>query len=244
MKVSQLQFQVRPSEVDRNKRIRLSSLLNYLQEVAWHNANVLDAGVEQLQAAGVSWVLIRLKLEIDRLPRLGEEMRIESWPSGSERTFVYRDYRVYDAFGERLASATSTWLVLDLQTRRMISLPANLQQITQAPQDVEAMPRAKERFQFPSGERLEVSLPVRWHDLDANEHVSNFLYFQWALEAMPLAHLQEQELSYLDLMIRAEALYGDTVISSSVPGTGPNYYHQITRKGDGRELARARSQWR
>ncbi|MEM6346754.1 MAG: acyl-ACP thioesterase domain-containing protein, partial [Bacteroidota bacterium] len=222
----------------------LSAMVSQMQEVAWLSAEELDAGVKRLQSMGISWVLIRFKLEVYRAPKLSEEIRVQSWPSGNEKSFVYRDYRVYDRSGKLIAAATSTWLVLDLNTRKMIAVPKDFDAIVQVPTEVTALPRARERFRRPEGEGQSVEFPVRWHDLDANDHVSNFLFFQWPLEALSLDWLAARELISIDLMIRAEGVYGDTIISEAVPQAEDTYYHQIKRKSDGRELARALSRWR
>ncbi|MFK7921982.1 MAG: acyl-[acyl-carrier-protein] thioesterase [Bacteroidia bacterium] len=244
MKVTEQAFTVRANEVDRYNRATLSGIVSQMQEVAWLSAEELDAGVDRLQGMGISWVLIRFKLEVHRAPKLSEQIRVQSWPSGHEKSFVYRDYRVYDAAGELIVAATSTWLVFDLNSRKMTSVPEVFHAITQVPEGVEALPRARGRFQKPEGEPQNVEFPVRWHDLDANDHVSNFLFFQWPLEALSLDWLADRELVSLDLLIRAESVYGDTIISEAVPQAENTYYHQIKRKSDGRELARAQSRWR
>ncbi|MEL7532805.1 MAG: acyl-ACP thioesterase domain-containing protein [Bacteroidota bacterium] len=244
MKVTEQAFTVRANEVDRYNRASLSGMVSQMQEVAWLSAEELDAGVDRLQSMGISWVLIRFKLEVHRAPKLSEQIKVQSWPSGNEKSFVYRDYRVYDSSRQLIASATSTWLVLDLNSRKMISVPEVFHAITQVPSDVAALPRARERFRRPEGEGHSVEFPVRWHDLDANDHVSNFLFFQWPLEALSLDWLAKRELVSIDLLIRAEGVYGDTIISEAVPQAEDSYYHQIRRKSDGRELARALSRWR
>lgn len=244
MKVTEQAFRVRANEVDRFNKASLSAMVSQMQEVAWLSAEELDAGVDRLQGMGISWVLIRFKLEVFRAPNLSEQIRVQSWPSGHARTFVYRDYRVYDAAGELIAAATSTWLIFDLKSRRMAPVPEVFHKITQVPENVEALPRARERFQKPEGEPQSVEFPVRWHDIDANDHVSNFLFFQWPLEALSLDWLADRELVSIDLMIRAESVYGDTIISEAISQAENTYFHQIKRKSDGRELARALSQWR
>jgi fatty acyl-ACP thioesterase A len=83
-------------------------------------------------------------------------------------------------------------------------------------------------------------------DLDLNRHVNNAVYAAWALETIPQVTAEEYCLKELEIAFRAEARYGDTVISRcSAENGGPQatYLHQIVDERDGRELMRGRSRW-
>ena len=56
----------------------------------------------------------------------------------------------------------------------------------------------------------ERSFPVRFHDLDANGHVNNAVYFEWAYEATPL-NLLEYGVREICAEFRVSAKFGDVV---------------------------------
>src|SRR5689334_6113521 len=63
---------VGPGDTAADGRARLDTLADWLQAVAF--ADVVDAGVQDL----VLWVVRRTTLQVERFPRLGERVRIET----------------------------------------------------------------------------------------------------------------------------------------------------------------------
>ncbi len=241
---SRFSYVIRAHEVDRHWRLSLPSLLHLMHEAAWQNTLALDAAIPQLHARGITWAMVRLRLEMTHYPRQQEEIWVESWPSGGDRGLVYRDYRLYDANQQPIGQATSTWLVLDLETRRMQGLPADLAALIEPPAGFPPLPRASGRLRPPAEPASPRRFAVRWHDLDPNGHVNNVLYAQWAAEALPEALLNQQRLRLLDLVLRAECTYHDVVLSAAGPAPEPGaFLHTITRESDQKLLAQARSVW-
>ena len=74
-------FVVRAYEIDVHRRATLPTLINYMQEAAWHNATARGGSVYLLHEHGVSWVLHRLRLEMFRYPMHLEQITVETWPS-------------------------------------------------------------------------------------------------------------------------------------------------------------------
>lgn len=83
--------------------------------------------------------------------------------------------------------------------------------------------------------------------LDWNRHVNNVVYVQWALEAVPEEILMKRRPVDIEVSYRAEALYGDEVLSVAqrVPGEDPEprFLHQVLNASTGAELARLRTRW-
>ncbi|MEM6800705.1 MAG: acyl-ACP thioesterase domain-containing protein [Bacteroidota bacterium] len=243
MEVRREKNQVKSHEIDFRSRMTLPALINNMQEAAWNSAESLGASVARLQEDGISWVLTRLKLEVERFPKHRENYWVESWPSGGERSFVYRDYRVYDDEDHCIAKATSTWLVFDLETRRMIRIPDWLQSLTQLPRGKNAMEIASGKIPVATSVQSERVSKIRWHEVDTNQHLSNTHYFQYAIEALPMEVLNDKGLSLIDLNFRSECSWGDE-ISSAVQDLGDgSYLHLIKRRSDDKVLALAKSLW-
>ncbi|MDW3650574.1 MAG: thioesterase [Bacteroidia bacterium] len=243
MKVTREKNQVKAHEIDFKSRMSVPALINNMQEAAWNSAESLGASVARLQEDGISWVLTRLKLEIERLPRHREYYYVESWPSGGERSFVYRDYRVYDENDVCIAKATSTWLVFDLETRRMIRIPDWLQSLTGLPRGQNAMEIASGKIPPVKSSEEAESFPLRWHDIDTNQHLSNTYYFQIAIEGLPFKVLSEQNLKSIDLNFRSESTWGDKLLSAVEDLGDGNWLHTVYKESDQKVLALAKTSW-
>jgi len=102
-------------DVDFTKKVKLSTLFSYFQDVASLASVELGYGIEQLESQfGVSWVLIRIRVEITRMPEWDEKITIETWPLEPKRIEFKRDYLVRDANGEIIIRAVSVWVLMDI----------------------------------------------------------------------------------------------------------------------------------
>lgn len=243
MELTREKNRVKAHEIDFKGRMSLPALINNMQEAAWNNAETLGASVARLQSEGISWVLTRMKLEIKRFPRHRDFYYIESWPSGGNRSFVYRDYKVYDEHNECIAQATSTWLVFDLSTRKMIALPTWLKSLTDLPGGKDAMPIASGKIPEARPDFSVHKFPLRWHDIDTNQHLSNVIYFQCALEGLPVELLRGKVLQSIDLNFRSECSWGDHMLVEVEDKGEGQYIHTIRKESDNKILALAKSTW-
>jgi len=244
MEIIREKNRVKAHEIDCKGRMSLPALINNMQEAAWNNAELLGASVARLQEDGISWVLTRLKMEIDRFPHHKDYYYIESWPSGENRSFVYRDYRVYDEEGICIARATSTWLVFDLDSRKMVAIPDWLKSLTSLQMGKEVLTVATGKIPIVPPDPEGLRFPVRWHDIDTNQHLSNVCYFQCAIEGMPLEVLSEKTIKSIDMNFRSESSWGDNLQVSVEQKKAGTYLHTLRRESDDKILALAKSSWR
>jgi medium-chain acyl-[acyl-carrier-protein] hydrolase len=222
--------------------IRLAILADWLQEAATISANSLNFGEKTMQQQGLTWVLVRQKLNIQRLPQAGEALRVRTWPSLYDR-FGHRGYELYDATGQCLVYGVSAWAVMHLQTRKMVALPQTI--LAEYPKDL--YPCAP--FSSKSLPRVhtldhECILRVRQDDLDSNGHVNNAHYLSWLLECLP--NTEYSALSMLDISFRAETFPGEELLSlcahAEQTATGWQRAHAIRRPA-GEDVCRALLAW-
>ncbi len=111
-------------DIDAYKRMTAPALLRVLNEVAMQHVLALKLSVWDLEPHKIAWVLLRLEIRIHRLPELGEQLSIHTQPSGFERVFTYRDYRVTDAEGKLIVEAATTWVLFNIENRRPTRIPS------------------------------------------------------------------------------------------------------------------------
>ena len=107
-------------DIDFQRKAKLSSLFGYFQDVASLAANELGYGIDILaKQFGISWVLAKIRVDIQRHPTLDEELTIETWPIAPGRIEFERDFIVRDKNGEIIIRAVSIWVLMDLKERRI-----------------------------------------------------------------------------------------------------------------------------
>ncbi|MGE4301750.1 MAG: acyl-[acyl-carrier-protein] thioesterase [Victivallaceae bacterium] len=119
-------FSPRHSEVDRNGRVKLRAVFDYLQEAAALHAENLGCGMRFLLDNNKMWVLSRLHFSLARPLLLSEELTVETYPLGFSKLFAIREFRIVDAAGGEVLRGTSLWLLLAADTMRPLRPEANL----------------------------------------------------------------------------------------------------------------------
>ena len=234
-------FRVRSYETDPGGDASIQTLCNYLQEAAGNHAGKLGVAVDQLTRRNLTWVLARLRLEVDRYPSWREEVVVETWPSGQDGLYATREFLIYDASSQTIGRGSSAWLMIDFERRRPIRIPQFITEIPlpDRPRPIRNMPS---RLPDVCDGAEEKHLDVRYSDLDVNGHVNNVHYVEWSVEALSADLLASHAVSTLDVHFQAEATFGDAV-TVLVDEPEPLTYLHLVRAAD-RELARARTMWR
>ena len=235
-------YTVKSFECDRNNTLRLLTLLNLFQDIAYDSANEIGIGYDYLRNLGKTWVLNSLNVEISRMPHLQEEITLKSWPSDTSALYTEREFEVWSAGGERIISACSQWVVIDFDSRR----PVHLNEWLPEYEPISEKVILEDRFpKLPSVERHDYSerFLVRYDDIDRNNHVNNSIYPLWASESLEPDYRINHEPARVEINFRKEGLFGEKILVHTQMD-GDTSLHSIEAVDDGRELARVRFSWR
>ena len=112
------QREVESFDVDTEGRLRPHVLFAWLLSAAWSHARGTAWSFQWLSARQLMWVLNKFKRTIKRLPKWEERIIIETWGKRIERFSALRDFAVTSAAGEKIASATTAWMILDARSYR------------------------------------------------------------------------------------------------------------------------------
>ena len=123
-----------------------------------------------------------------------------------------RDFQLLDEAGEKLVSATTSWLVIDMNTRRMV----RNQDLADNPEKCvfeHAIEQPADKIVLPAGVEpvLAGTHKTVWSDIDNMGHVNNVKYVYWALDAIDEGVLRERLLKEILVNYDAEVLLGETV---------------------------------
>ncbi len=237
-------IEVRPYEVSSSGRIKLIDLLNHFQEAAGEHAEKLGFSVTDLAVKNLTWVLSRYHVRILRYPSWNEDLTLETWPSIRQGLFALREFELKDLQKNLLAAATSSWLMIDVRSKRPVNLSAHLPDLL-----LDTRRAIDDGFAaLPTIGQNDFELPfrVRFHDLDWNRHVNHTVYIEWAVETVPRDILLNFVPVKIEVDFRGEALFGQSVISRAEAVRQEHeavFHHQILSEEDGKELTRLRTFW-
>lgn len=175
---------VRLTEVGQDRRMTLTGILNAFQDCSTFHSEDLGVGMDYLEARERMWVLRSWKIQVLRCPRLGEHIRVGTWPYGFGRMTGERNFRMLDGDGKPAACADSTWVLMD--TRRM--RPALVDEEIRTAYETEPgllMEGECGPIPIPGELREEEPFSIHMRQLDVNHHVNNGQYVQMAEEYLP-----------------------------------------------------------
>jgi acyl-ACP thioesterase len=209
-----------PSEVGCTGEIKMRALLNRLQDAASLAVEHSEGSPSELMERGYAWVLLRYELKVEkRMPGMDETVMLETRHTPGDGFYTLRVFRVFDEKNEAktLVSAKTSWVLIDLAVGRPVRatqrLPEIFSDVADDPPidgDFAAIPKLNETS-LNKMSCNEMSFKVRFHDLDANGHVNNAVYFEWVWESTPL-DLLEWSVREIRAEFRVSVKFGDTVL--------------------------------
>ena len=177
-------FTIQCYNTDASWRLKPSAFMDLAQEAAGLHAVYLGFGYDDLIKTKTAWILSRVHVEFPDTPLWREEMTLTTWHKGLNRLFFIRDFVMTDKQGRERVKATTSWLVLNLETRSMVRDPNLVEEGTictenaiENPADKVRMPRDVEAV--PVYEHV-----VGYSDVDMLGHANNAMYMQWAMDAV------------------------------------------------------------
>lgn len=200
-------------DVDMSSTLKPASFLNYAQEAANIHADTIGVGFDSMQVTRKAWVLARMHVIFHKLPKWRDNVNIQSWHKGANGFQFFRDFVMFDKEGsEKLVSATTSWLVIDIDTRR-------LSKYTELADDEErcikedVIVEQPAKITMPRGvePQFVMSHAVNYSDLDMIGHVNNVKYTEWAMNSIELDVVNNKHLKELVINFNNEVKAGDTV---------------------------------
>lgn len=233
-----MEFEIRSFDVDASCTAHLPVFCKYMQEAAYYHAESFGLGHTQLAQLNMAWVLSRMRIEVERLPKWGETVTLRTWPSGKDRLFYYRDFEITDGDGQLLLLASTAWFIIDIEKRER-ALPTwwVSSAMPIGPKVFDSKIARLKSCGCSEGELMRVN----YGDLDLNGHVSNIRYVEWILNRLPLEFHHQNAIQSLDVNYLAEAVYGHEVSVCTSEGEPMNFCHSIM--ANGLDLFRAISKW-
>ncbi|MCR5664950.1 MAG: hypothetical protein K6G17_08790 [Oscillospiraceae bacterium] len=160
---------------------RCSELLRALQDVAGEDAARRGGGQARLLSLGCTWVLVKNRLRLRRMPGAGEEIRLTTWPTSARFALYPRRFTVETAAGETLVTADSLWAMMDVESRRL--LPGEERGLALEGVEEERF-RPLRRIAVPEGGSVFTLTPAP-EQIDENGHMNNAAYFDAVEPALP-----------------------------------------------------------
>ncbi len=226
--------------INRFGKLSSSYLFYQMQDIAWEHANVLGFGFDKLKKEQQFWVLSRLLVKIGRRPVWGENFSLETWSRGTDGFYGYRDFNFVSQTGEILVQATSSWLVINAETKRIVRL-TDFNDFPKYGESVFGVNAEKVKSPVSDSELL--FTPVLFNEIDINQHFNSGRYIERIIDSYDFGYHDKHELVEFEINFLKEGMPTDRLAVKKQFVDEGNHLCSVVRQSDGADLIRARLVW-
>lgn len=209
---------VRYSEVGLDGGLTLHHLINYFQDCSTFHLEDIGLGLDYFQSQNLAFFILSWQIEINRLPKESEKIKVGTQIYECKGCFGYRNYVLYDETDNVLAYANLGGVFMDTISESFAKL--STEEIAKYPIEekfeMEYLPR---KIKAPKATDTFAKVTIRPCQIDTNGHVNNSHYVALALECLP----QELEIKRVRVEYKKAAKCGDIMIPASVSLDGVYY---------------------
>lgn len=223
MQIFEKEYDLTYSHIDWRGVSRPSALFDFMQDAATCHARMAHLDRDDLHAL---WVLSRMHLEVSRPLGPYDRLHLETWCAGIKGASWLRAFS-FSVGGEPVGRAMSSWVILDPVTHRILRPDTVPAAADYACLDRETLPMPGKLSC--AGLTPHHSHPVRYSDLDVNNHLNNVKIAALVSDALDLG--PDEFVRALQINYTAETPAG-AVVSLSAARTAEDF--RVCGEADGK----------
>lgn len=192
-----------------NGYLKYVDLCNLLQLTAAEHSILGGLSFNDMQEHHQAWVLSRIRIEIDTLPKWQDKVVVKTWIESLEGNKSIRNIEMY-LDGQKIVGATTFWAVFNTQLRKSepLTLPhEHFEKFTEH----HATEKSFSRINLLQETAKIYERNVVLSDLDIVNHVNNTKYLEWCLDTLQPKSVLKQEIKALEMNFLRELNLNDTV---------------------------------
>lgn len=201
-------------ETDAAQLLKPASFMDFAQEAANRHAELLGFGYDDLSRTRTLWVLSRMHVKFLRHPRWREETVLHTWHKGPSMMFHLRDFLMTASDGQPLVTATTSWLVINVDTRRIVRELSFSGEDSICRDNAIETPCGKVQMPGDAGQEIVGTHVVSYSDVDLNGHANNAMYIVWAMDAADYEVTSARPLKELKINFNHETRPGESILIS------------------------------
>jgi len=190
--------------------LKYTELCNLLQLTAAEHAEMGGISFSDMQEFDQAWVLSRMRVEINALPKWKDTVTVKTWINSLENSRSVRAMEMY-LNGEKIVGCETFWAVFNTKSRRpeLLSLAHDHFELfpeTKATKEgfskIDINPEKEEIF----------SKTVILSDLDIVNHVNNVKYLEWCMDLVDENIILKQKIKSFEMNFMKELSIRDQVM--------------------------------
>ena len=199
------------SDIGIANKLNLKSLIKYLQDAAGEHSDLAGYGIRNIEKTHLAWLVLNWKVKMISHPHYNEEITIKTWARSLEKVYSYRDFEILDSNNNLVAIASSKWLLVDSDTKKIKHITEDIVNSYGLNNKAVFNVNLDEKPKVPENNSLNFTYKVQRRDIDTNHHVNNLFYIDFALETIPENIYLSNEFNNIEIFYKKEIKYGEII---------------------------------
>lgn len=217
-KVGCYEFLAEPFHCDFASCLFMGHLGNHLLNAADFHSNDRGYGMNYLMPRHKTWVLSRLAIEMQEMPKSYAKFNVETWVDSAMKYFTSRNFKVCAAASDGSEGTEkvygygkSVWAMIDTETRQPVDIFSIHDGLikeyieTEKPCPIAASSRVK----MGKDAELVRTIHTYYNDVDVNGHINSVKYIEHILDLFDLDYYKTHFLQRFEIAYVAESHQGD-----------------------------------
>ncbi len=221
-------YKVHSYLTDRYCRLSIPAVSQLFQETAEGHTSNNGVGYHAMIQENKTWVLLRVFYQINKYPAIYENISFRTWSRGCKGAIALRDFEIRNENKELLIQGTSTWVIIDMESRkpqRCDKMMAIFPQCNEKAID-------KELDKMVPVENMETvhTFIVPYTAIDKAQHVNNAIYMRWIMDAL-FEEDQNRKIKTVNISYIHETKMGETLTIKRYK-EGHTYHFSLQNNSD------------
>lgn len=234
---------------DFKHQLCLGHLGNDLLNAADVHSTNRKFGMSYLNTFNKTWVLSRLAIELEDMPKEHDHITITTWVENAMKYFTKRNWEILSEDGTKVYGyAKSIWAMIDTVTREPQDIfTVNNGAVVDYVYPEKVCP-IKDVSRVKTPEMTDFTeFKVTYSDLDVNGHLNSVRYLDHVMDTFPLEYLREHEIKRIEVAYVAEGHWDEVIRIYHLEEDEMNHFFRIARNVEGEgevELSRLKIEFR
>lgn len=210
--IYQEKFKIGLKDVGENNEITNKGILECLENIAAYHSDSIGYGVSSTEQANLNWLLLDWKVKVVKRPKYGQTMNIDTWSRYIIKCYAYRDFKIYDDKGELCVIATSKWLLINSQKKKIVRVEEKMAKKYESEMISVFNELEIPKLNAPQNFEETILYEVKRRDIDIIGHMHNIYYLDLAYEALPEEIYEQRPFDNIRIMYKKEIKLGEVLV--------------------------------
>lgn len=193
-----------------NGYLKYTDLCNILQLTAAAHSETGGISFTDMQEFNQAWVLSRMRVEINKLPKSGDVVTVKTWINSLENSRSVRALEMH-LNEKKIIGSETFWAVFNTVRRRPEALALPFEHFELYPEK-RATVKGFSKIDLNYEKEIVFEKTVFLSDLDIVNHVNNVKYLEWCMDHVDENLILNQEIESFEMNFLKELSLKDKVL--------------------------------